>query len=160
MVILCRRPDHRWAADVDIFDDLFMFGARLRHGLLERVEIDDHQIDVAEPLLLDDRLMPRVVADGEDARVDAWVQGLDAAVENLGKACYLADVADGEPGLGEGLARAAGRDQFDAEARQAAGELDQAGFVADAEQGAGNLAEGHRSRFRGGAGHTVEYMNR
>ena len=49
------------------------------------------------------------------------------------------------PGVGQRLARAAGGDQLDAEAGQAAGQVDQAGLVADAEQGTANGTQGHRS---------------
>ena len=84
-----------------------------------------------------------IVADGEDAAVDARVQRLDAAIEHLGKAGHVGDVAHGQAGVGQRLARAAGGDQLDAEAGQAASQVDQAGLVADAEQGAADGAKGH-----------------
>ena len=94
------------------------------------------------PCCVDGRLMFGVVADGEDAAVDARMQRLDPAVEHLGKAGHLGDVAHGQAGVGQRLARAAGGDQFDAEGGQAAGEVDQAGLVADAEQGAADRTRG------------------
>jgi len=67
------------------------------------------------------------------------VQGLDAAVHHLRKAGEVLDRADLEAGLGERGGGAAGRDELDAEARQAAGEVDDAALVGDRQQGAADL---------------------
>ena len=74
------------------------------------------------------------VAAREQAAVDLRVQRLDAAVEHLGKAGVLGDLGDREAGVGEQLGRAAGRQQLDAERRQLARELDDAGLVGNGDQ--------------------------
>ena len=69
------------------------------------------------------------VTPGEDAAVDGRVQRLDPAVHHLGKAGDVGDVDDRQPGVGEGLGGAAGRDQLDPERGQAAAEIGEAGLV-------------------------------
>jgi hypothetical protein len=54
--------------------------------------------------------MFRVVANMKDSAVDLRVQRFDTAVEHLGEAREVADVAHGEPGVAEGLGGAAGGD--------------------------------------------------
>jgi hypothetical protein len=44
----------------------------------------------------------------EDAAVNLWVKGLDAAIEHLRRACQVRDIADREPGLPQGAGSAAG----------------------------------------------------
>ena len=56
----------------------------------------------------------RLVALREQAGVDRGVQRLHPAVEDFGEAGQLADVLHRQPGVGEGLPRAAGGDQLDA----------------------------------------------
>ena len=81
-------------------------------------------------------------ADVEQAAVDLGMEGFDAAVEHFGEAGEFADVFDGEAGFAEGAGGAAGRDQFDAVAGERLGEVDEAGFVGDAEEGAADWLEG------------------
>ena len=80
--------------------------------------------------------MLRVVADVEDAAVDLGMEGLDATVEHLGEAGEVGDVADGEAGFAEGFGGAAGGDEFDVVGGEGAGEVDEACFVGDGEEGA------------------------
>ena len=62
------------------------------------------------------------------------MQGLDAAVEHLGEAGDVGDVAHGDAGFAKQARGAAGGDEFDAHAGEGAGEFDDAGLVGDAEQ--------------------------
>ena len=43
--VLCSRADHRRTANVDIFDQLFKWHARLGGRFLKGVEVDDNHID-------------------------------------------------------------------------------------------------------------------
>ena len=92
--ILRRGAHHRWAANVDVLDDLGEGGAGTRGGLFEGVEIDDHHVDRLNAVALDGSAMLGVFADVEDAAVDFGVESLDAAIEHLRKAGELGDVAD------------------------------------------------------------------
>ena len=71
------------------------------------------------------------------------MQGLDPAVQDLGRAGELADLDDRHLGLAQGRGRAAGGDQLDALGGEPAAELDQAGLVVHGQQGAADRAEGH-----------------
>ena len=123
--------------------------AGLVRGLLEGVEVDDDHVDGLDGVLGDGGDVLGVVADVEDAAVDLGVEGLDAAVEHLGEAGEVADVADREAGVAEGFGGAAGGDEFDAVGGEGAGEVDEAGFVGDGEEGAADGAEiGRRSGGR------------
>ena len=62
------------------------------------------------------------------------MQRFHAPIEHFGKMGDLADVLDFQARLRERLSRPAGRDEFHAQFGEGAGEFDQPGFVADAEQ--------------------------
>jgi hypothetical protein len=62
------------------------------------------------------------------------VQGLDPAVEHFGEAGVVGDVGDLEAGIAQQLGGAAGGEQLDAELGQAAGKIDRAALVGNAEQ--------------------------
>ena len=66
----------------------------LLRGLLEGVEIHDDHVDGLDGMLVDRGHVLRVVANVQDAAVDLGVERLDAAVEHLGEAGQVADVAD------------------------------------------------------------------
>src|SRR5262245_19150620 len=122
-MVLGRRAHHRRAADVDVLDHLLVADAGFGDGGLEGVEVDDDHVDRLDLVLGDGGYVGGVVADVEDAAVDTRVQCLDAAVEHLGEAGQVADLADGQPGGDERLVGAAGGDEFDAEGGEAAGEV-------------------------------------
>ena len=66
-VVLRRRPQHRRPADVDILHAGGIVRAR-RHRRLERIEVDHHEVDRADPVLVERRLVRRVVAQRQEAR--------------------------------------------------------------------------------------------
>jgi hypothetical protein len=80
-----------------------------------------------------------VVADRQQPRVQARVQRLDAAVHHLRKAGEVLDRADLEARVGERGGGPAGRHELDAEAGEAAREVDDAAFVGDRQQRAADL---------------------
>ena len=63
--------------------------------------------------------------------MNQWMERLDASVHHLGEARDVGDVCDGQARLGQGAGGAAGRDQFQAQAAQSFGQIDQAGLVGD-----------------------------
>jgi hypothetical protein len=112
-MVLCGRAHHRGAANVDIFDN-FVAVCAAGDGRLKRIEIDDHQIDCADAMLLHRGCMFRIVANAEEAAVHLRMQGLDAAVHHLWKTGEVGDIAHVMPELAQFDGRAAGRHQFDA----------------------------------------------
>src|SRR5699024_7473039 len=83
-VVLRRGAHHRRPADVDLLDALVLAGAG-GDRVGEWVEVDDHQVERRHLELLE--LFPVGVqaAVGEDAGVDARVQGLHPTVQALGE---------------------------------------------------------------------------
>src|SRR5699024_7162943 len=133
------RTHHGGAAHVDLLDDLVEAAAR-GDGLAEGVEVDHDQVEGGDLVRL--QLLP-VVGEalvGEDAAVDARVEGLDPAVEHLGGSGDGRDVGDRDAGVPDGAAGGAGGDDLHAVRGEGAGQLDDAGLVVDGDQGSGQGA--------------------
>ena len=90
--IFCCRPQHRWSADVDIFDGVFHSNTFFADGLGERVEIDAYQVDKLYFITAESSQVFGVVALGEQPAVNFRVQGLYSAVAYLGETSNLTDV--------------------------------------------------------------------
>ena len=102
--------------------------------LLEGVEVDADQVDRLDPLALQGRHVLGVVAPRQQRRVQARVQGLHPAAEDLLLAGELGDVGDLEAGLAQRRRGAAGGEDLDAELGEAAGEVGDPGLVGDRDQ--------------------------
>jgi hypothetical protein len=98
-MVLRRGTHHRRTANVDVLDDLFRTHARLRDGRLERVEIDNDQIDGFDPVLWIGSGVFGIVADGEDATVDAGATSSPGRRASR-EAGDIADIANSEAGVG------------------------------------------------------------
>src|SRR5581483_9277817 len=83
--VLGRRAEHGWATDVDVLYHLVLGGSTDGRGALEGVEVDDHQVDQLDVVLLDGGDVLGVVANGQQPGVQLGVQRLDAAVHDLRK---------------------------------------------------------------------------
>jgi len=103
-----------------------------RHGLLERVQVDDQQIDRRDAVLGHHRLVD--AAPAEQAAVHLRVQRFDAPVHDLGEAGQLAHLAYRQAGLAQAARAAAGGDQFHAERIQRARQINQPVLVGNAQQ--------------------------
>src|SRR5207245_10103839 len=104
------------------------------HDVRERIEVDAHQIERADLVLVQRREVVVEVAAREDRRVDARVQRLDAAAEQLRDVGQRLDVLDREPELLERARRAAAGDELSARGGEPAGELLAARLVVDGDQ--------------------------
>ena len=100
-VVLGGRPDQRGPADVDVLDRLGPGCVGPGDGGLERIQVDDDQVDRQEPLSLERGEVFRFVTPSEDSAVDLGVEGLDAAAENFGLAGVVGDFGDIETGSHE-----------------------------------------------------------
>ena len=152
-VVLCARPDHGRAADVDVLDRRleaaglsWLLGS---HRLLKRIEVDPGDIDRADAVLGHGLGVARGVTHAQQSAVDHRVQRLDPPVHHLGEAGQIGHVLHRQAGLFDRRAGAAGRDQFDAEPAQGPGRLDQAGLVGQGDQGP---LRGHAIGRRGKVG--------
>jgi hypothetical protein len=74
---------HRRAADIDVLDRHLPGHIRARDGFAEGIEIHHHHIDRIDALGGQISLMGRLIAPGEDAAVDAWVQRFHASAQDL-----------------------------------------------------------------------------
>ena len=137
--VLGRTSDHGRTADVDIFDDFGEVVGSLDR-CFERVEVDTDQVDGTDAVLFDRIDVGFVVADMKDPAVNHRVEGLDPAVEHLGKVGDRGDVDGGDAGILEGFESTAGTDDFEIEFNQVFGELYDSRLVADGEQCAFHIA--------------------
>ena len=64
--------------------------------VLEGIEIDGDQVDACNAVLFHRLGVARLVADRQQAAVDAGMQRLDTAVHDFGKAGDGVDVGDGQ----------------------------------------------------------------
>ena len=129
MVLRCG-AHHRRSTDVDQFD------ARIRR---ERVEVDDHEIDRLDAVMLHVGDVLGVGRVGEDPAVDLRMQGDHTMAENRGEPGQLRDVGDGDTGVADGSGGTAARHQVPPQLVQGSGELDDAGLVVDGEQRSGHV---------------------
>ena len=136
--VLGRRPDHAGPADVDHLHRAVHRRVRGRGGVLERVEVDRHQVDRGDLVLLEFVTVLRTPAVGEDAAEDAGVQALDPAVENLRVAGDLGHRGHRHAAFRELPRRTAGRDDLDAQLRQTRSKILEARLVEDRNQCAAN----------------------
>ena len=132
-MVLGGRTHHGWAADVDVLDHV---GRRLarRDGLLEGVEIHDHELKGSEAQLLELRAVVGEAQVSEQARVHGGVQRLHAAVERLGEAGDLCHIDDLVASITDGLRGRACRDHLDARIAEGRGKFEQSRLVTHRDQ--------------------------
>src|ERR671921_2035438 len=110
--ILRGGPQHRWSADVYLFDDLLL-GSAPCDGLFEGIEVDADQVYRADILLDELFYVVRVSEVGQDAAVYLGVQRLDPPAEYLRCTRHLGDGDDPDSGLRERPRRSPGRDDLE-----------------------------------------------
>ena len=107
MVILRRGAHHRRTPDVNVLHDQRRV-CPARHGVGERIEVDDNQVKRLNPERIQLFHVGVVSSVGEDASVDRRVQRFNASVERFGKPRDLADFHDVDSRVSNGCARRAG----------------------------------------------------
>ena len=134
LVVLGGGADHRRPADVDVLDRVVVLDFVAGDRLLEGVEVDADQVDRLDPLALERRHVLGVGAPRQERGVQARVEGLDPAAEDLLLAGELGDVVHLQAGLAQRRRRAAGGEQLDPEPGERPGEVGDAGLVGDRDQ--------------------------
>ena len=127
---------HRRPADVHVLGGHRVRRVRRGHGVGERVEVDDHEVERDEAVVGHRLHVLRVVALVEDAAVDGRVQRFYPSAEDFGCARDGGHVRHVQPRVPKRLRRSARRDEFDAVPGEALGERDEARFVEHRQQGA------------------------
>ena len=110
--------------------------AGLSGGLFEFVEVHYYHVDHWDLMFGQGGHVFWLGTHGEDAGGYAGVDGFDAAVEHFWKTGEVADVGGGETGFAQELCGASGRDEFNAQGGEAAGEVCESGLVGDAQESA------------------------
>ena len=136
---------HRRAADIDGLDRRIEGHGGIGHGLAERIEVHHHHIDQRDRLGLQISLMGWVVAPGQDAAVDARVQRLHTAAQDLGSAGVVRHPGHRQPGRLQRRSRAATGEQVIARLQQPLGKRHQTVLLGHAQEGRGR----HGSRSWG-----------
>ena len=140
-MVLGRGAQHRRPADVDVLDGVVVAAARPGGGRGKRIEVDDQQVDRLDAVFAHHLVV--LPAPTEQAAVHLRVERLDPPVHDLRKARVACHLAYGEAGLPQLPGSASGREQFDTEFVELAGQVGDAGLVGYAQQRAADL--GHLS---------------
>ena len=98
-MVLGGGAQQRHAADVDRLDGVGHRHIGIGHGLLEGVEVDHHQIDRHDRVLVELGEVGSAGPIGQDAAVNPRVEGLDAAAEDLREAGDGRHLVDGDSDL-------------------------------------------------------------
>ncbi len=139
-VVLGRRADHGRAADVDVFDGGRQVTAGFVDGGFERVEVDGHQVDRLDAVLVHDRVVGAATA--EDAAVDFRVQGLDPTVHHFCETGVVRDFYCGHAVVLQQFEGPARGEDFHAQSFQLTGKFEDPGLVGDTDQGAADRQAG------------------
>ena len=129
IVILRRGTDHRGPPNIDVFNDLLVPRRGPGQGLSKGVEVDHHQIDGGNSRGRKGLHMGWEVAPSQQSAMHGRMQGLDPAIEHLGKSRDRIDQRDRQPSVGQELGGTPGRDQSNAPLMQALGKGQEPVFV-------------------------------
>ena len=136
-MVLCRGAHESWSSDINLFDDVGGWCPR-GNGLAEGVEVDNDELEGLDTQFLE-LLCVRLEAQvSQNSRVNAGVQGFDAAVERFGEARHFADLGDLVSSITNGLRGRTRRNQLDAIGYERGNEVEQTGLIADGDEGALN----------------------
>jgi hypothetical protein len=103
---------------------------------LERVQVHADEVERLDALLAERLDVVRTVAPGEDAGVNAGMQRLDPAAEQLRHLGQLLHARNVQAHLLERRGGAAARDEIPAQVGESSGELDEARLVVHGQEGA------------------------
>ena len=132
VVVLGGRSEHRRSADVDVLDGLGIGAFGVGDRLLERVEVDDEQID--EPDAVSGQCSVVRADTREQPAVDGRMQRLYATVHDLWETRDLRNLGHVESRLPQQLGGSARRDELEGVRCELLGERDQSLLVGNAEQ--------------------------
>ena len=134
--VLGCRPQERRPADVDHLDRLLLANVLASDDAGEGVEVDAHEVDGPDLLLAEVVEVALVIPAGEDAGVDARVQGLHAPTQELGDVRDLLHRHDVDAELPDVGGGAAAGHELDAEVGEPARERVEFRLVEDRDEGA------------------------
>ena len=136
--VLCRSTNQRNTADVDLLDDSLLLGTAC-NGLLEGIEIDDHQINFGDSILCHLLAVALVVAATQDAAEYAGVQSLNTTTQDRGVTRQILNGGSLQTERLDKSERTARRIQFNAASSKCLNYFVQSVFVEDRDQCTFNL---------------------
>ena len=131
--------EERRAADVDHLDGVLLAHVPARRDALERIEVDADEVERSDLVVAQLVQVGLEGPPGEDACMDARVEGLDTSAEKLGDLGQLLDRDDVDAELGDVGGGPAARDDLDSEVGESTGEDIQPGLIEDRHEGAPHL---------------------
>ncbi len=132
--ILCGCPDHCRPADVDLLDRLIHANPRVSNGFAKWVEVGHDQIDRWNPMRSELFEMGCVVTTRKQPGVDAWMERLDAPIQQFRKTGDIRYGRHLHAGSRQLLVGAACGDDLKAQVRQGLGQFDNTGLIENAEE--------------------------
>ena len=144
LMIFGRAAQHRRPADVHVLNRVRQRHIRSGNGLLEWVQIHDHQIDGLDVMFAGSRLMGRVVPQIEQAAVDSRMKRFDPAVHHFRKPCVCAQIADHDAVLPQDFGRPAGGNNLNSRRQKRLRERDKTRLVVDGDDCAFNFRHTRR----------------
>ena len=130
-MILRGRAHHGRSADIDIVDRVVIAAVGSRHRGSEGIKIDGQQIDGFDVVRTHHRFIE--TAPSQEAAVNLWMKGLDAAAHDFREAGVLGDFFDRDAVARQQFSGAAGRQELDAAFFQFACEFNDAGLIGNTE---------------------------
>ena len=127
--VLGRRAKHRRSADVDVLDGVLHLHAGFGDRLPEGIKVHADHVDELDMIILQGFQVLRIVAAGQQSAVHVGMQGLHAAVADLGESRHVADVDYLHAAVGQELHRTARGDHLPAQSPQPFGKLHDTGLV-------------------------------
>ena len=147
--VLRRAAQHRRAADVDHLHRFLFPDAVPPCDLAERIEVDAHEVERPDLVLVERREVVVLVAPREDRRVDGRVERLDAPAEHLRDAGQLLDSLDVQTDLAlEKVGGPSAGHELEAGVGEAAGEVLQPRLVVTGDQRAAHSSLTTAGRIR------------
>ena len=132
--ILRAGADHRRSADVDVLDHFLELDSGFANRLDERIEIDTNKVDQLDMMLSHLLHMFGVLPDRQQTARNPGIQGLHPAIEDFRKSRQIRHLPHWYAVRSEQARCAARGNDFDVEADQSFGKLDNARFVIHADQ--------------------------
>ena len=155
-VVLGGRTQHGRTANIDVLDAGLEVVA-LRHGVLESVEIQHHEVDHLDAVVLHVLLMLGVASHGEDSSVHLpittnddrhlGVQGLHSSVHHLRGSGVLRNIHHLHASVSHGLGSATRGENLDSVGLEELGKVDQSGLIRHGKNGTVDLEERLRGAY-------------
>ncbi len=136
LVVLGRRPDEGWTADIDVLDYLLQVGGVLEHGFPEWVEVHHHQVHPLQTHVLELGHMVGAVPSGQYSGEQGRMQRLHPPVQHLREPGQLGDPDGVDALLVEQRGSAPGGHDLHTQLPQSLGEVDDPGLVRNADHSA------------------------